>query len=168
MTDSPYSRRTGSAPSRTPLEPEVGHLSMRETAVITVDVPAEELPRAIGEAIAEVESAMREAGVDLAGPPFARYLEFAPRIRAEIGFPVLRPAPDFGRVRPGRLPGGRIAWVLHVGPYDGLHETYARLMRWLAGQGLHPSGPAWEVYWSDPETEPDPATRRTELFAPVE
>jgi effector-binding domain-containing protein len=168
MTESPCSRRSGSAPATTPFEPEVGHLSMRETAVVTVDVPPEALPRSIGEAIAEVEAAMREAGVDLTGPPFARYLAFEPRVRAEIGFPVARPAPDVGHVKAGRLPGGRIARVLHVGPYDGLEETHARLVRWLAGQGLHPSGPVWEVYWSDPETEPDAATWRTELFVPVE
>lgn len=168
MTEFPDSRRSGSAPTITPLEPEVARLPLRETAVVHVDVPADELPQAIGEAIGAVEAAMREAGVDLGGPPFARYLDFGPRIRAEVGFPVLRPAPEMGRVVPGRLPGGRIATVLHLGSYDGLHETYARLVAWLAERGLHPSGPMWEVYWSDPEVEPDPATWRTELFAPVE
>ena len=111
---------------------------------------------------------MREAGVALAGPPFARYLAFEPRIRAEIGFPVQRPAPHVGRVFPGRLPGGRVASVVHIGSFDGLEHTYGLMHRWLAELGLRPTGPIWEVYWSDPEAEPDPATWRTEIFAPIE
>ena len=148
--------------------PEIRHQPMRETAIVVVDVPPDELPPAIGVAMGEVEAAMRTAGVGLAGPPFARYLAFEPRIRAEIGFPVLRPAPHVGRVFPGRLPGGRVATIVHIGSYDGLEATYGVLTRWLAELGLSPTGPLWEVYWSDPDAEPDPATWRTEIFAPVE
>ena len=142
--------------------------TMRETAVIAIDVAPAEIGPAVGAAIMEVEAAMRTAGVALAGPPFTRYLAFEPRIRAEIGFPVQRPAPHVGRVFPGRLPGGRVASIVHIGPYDGLEQTYGLMHRWLAELGLQPSGPIWEVYWSDPEAEPDPATWRTEIFAPLE
>jgi effector-binding domain-containing protein len=148
--------------------PEIHRLALRETAVVTVDVGPDELPAAIGVVVGEVEAAMHEAGVPLAGPPFARYLAFEPRIRAEIGFPVLRAAPCVGRVLPGRLPGGRVASIVHIGSFDGLEHTYAQMHRWLAELGLRPTGPLWEVYWSEPEAEPDPATWRTEIFAPIE
>jgi effector-binding domain-containing protein len=148
--------------------PEIHRLPTRETAVVAVDVARDDLSTAVGTAIAEVKAAMAEAGVILAGPPFARYLAFEPRVRAEIGFPVLRPAPHVGRVFPGRLPGGRVASIVHVGPFDGLQQTYALLFRWLAELGMQPTGATWEVYWSDPEAEPDPATWRTEIVAPVE
>lgn len=149
-------------------EPEIHRLPMRETAVVPIDVTRDEFPDAIGRAIGEVAAAMEAAGVELAGPPFARYLAFEPQIRAEVGFPVLRPAPDVGRVVAGRLPGGRVASAVHVGPYDGLEQTYALLTRWLGELGLRTTGAMWEVYWSDPETDPDPATWRTEIFAPIE
>ncbi len=149
-------------------EPEIHRLPMRETAIVAIDAAKSEFPDAIGHAIGEVAAAMETAGVELAGPPFARYLAFEPRIRAEVGFPVRRPAPDVGRVGPGRLPGGRVASVVHVGPYDGLEQTYGLLTRWLGELGLRATGPLWEVYWSDPVTDPDPATWRTEIFAPIE
>jgi effector-binding domain-containing protein len=149
-------------------EPELHRLSMRETAVVRVEVTIEELPGAIGSAVAEIEAAMAEAGVGLAGPPFTRYLTFDQPLRVEIGFPVKRPAPHVGRVDPGTLPGGRIASIVHIGPYELLAETYGVLRHWLDGLGLHATGPLWEVYWSDPETQPDPATWRTEIFVPVE
>ena len=76
--------------------------------------------------------------------------------------------PRMGRVVPGRLPGGRVASIVHIGPFDGLEQTYGLMHRWLAELGLQPTGPLWEVYWSDPEAEPDPATWRTEIFAPIE
>ena len=149
-------------------EPEIHRLPMRETAVVPIDVAQDEFPDAIGHAIGEVAAAMEAAGVELAGPPFARYLACEPRIRAEVGFPVLRPAPDIGRVVAGRLPGGRVASVVHVGPYDGLAQTYGLLTRWLGELGLRTTGSMWEVYWSDPETDPDPETWRTEIFTPIE
>jgi effector-binding domain-containing protein len=148
--------------------PEIHRVPLRETAAVAVEVAPGELPAAVGTALAEVEAAMAEAGVALAGPPFTRYLAYEPRVRAEIGFPVLRPAPHVGRVFPGRLPGGRVASIVHVGAFDGLHQTYAVLFQWLTELGLQPTGATWEVYWSDPEAEPDPATWRTEILAPVE
>ena len=54
------------------------------------------------------------------------------------------------------------------GPYDGLERTYAELQRWLAELGLRPAGPMWELYWTGPDTDPDPAAWRTEIFAPIE
>ena len=62
-----------------------------------------------------------------------------------------------------------MASIVHIGPYDDARaRRTASCVRWLAELGLHPTGPLWEVYWSDPEAEPDPATWRTEIFAPVE
>ena len=153
---------------RAPGSIEVHELHPREVAIVRVEVPMAELPNTMGEAMCEVEAQMKEAGVEVAGPPFARYLELAPdRIVAEIGFPVWRPAPHVGRVFPGQLPGGRVATILHLGPYAGLAETYAKLERWLTESGATAAGPMWEGYWSDPTAEPDPATWRTMIHVPL-
>lgn len=154
---------------RTPDEIEIHELHPRETAVIHVEVPPDRLPAAVREAIGEITSRMAEAGVGLAGPPFTRYLSFGPlRILAEIGCPVWRPAPHVGRVFPGRLPGGRAASMVHVGHLEDLATAYVRLQRQLDASGLHGTGPMWEVYWSDPGAEPDPATWRTEILIPLD
>lgn len=154
---------------RHPGKVEIHDRHPREVAVVRVDLAPEALPTAIGEAIGEIEARMTEAGVELAGPPFARYLSLSPtRIEAEIGCPVWRPAPHVGRVYPGQLPGGRVASIIHVGPYDTLEDTYTRLTAWLADAGIQGSGPMWEVYWTDPVAEPDPATWRTEILIPLD
>lgn len=146
---------------------EIRDTHRREAAVVTVRMTPEGISAAIGGAFGEVVAAMAQAGVDLAGPPFTRYFSFGAEIEAEAGFPVMRPAPDIGRVHPGQVPGGRVASVIHVGPYDTLHLTYDALVQRLPEMGLEATGPMWEVYWSDPDAEPDPATWRTEVLVPV-
>lgn len=148
---------------------EIRELHPREAAIVRLAVPPDDLPKAVPEALAEVAQAMATAGVELAGPPYTRYVEWGPDgVIAEIGFPVLRPAPRIGRVGPGRLPGGRVASIVHVGPYETLADTYGRLERRLAELGHGDLGPMWECYWSDPDSEPDPATWRTEILTPIE
>ncbi|CAN5160062.1 hypothetical protein BH11ACT4_BH11ACT4_07320 [soil metagenome] len=75
------------------------------------------------------------------------------------GFPsATLPAPADG-VTGEMLPGGRAVQVLHQGSYDTLHETYDRLMPWLAEQGLTPGPVMWESYLNEPQPESPDATR---------
>jgi effector-binding domain-containing protein len=157
----------GSVFERAGDEVELHELHPREAAVVSLHLTAEGIAEAIGGAFGEVAGAMATAGVDLAGPPFTRYFSFGPTFDAEAGFPVMRPAPDIGRVHPARLPGGRVASVVHIGPYESIKDTYGVLMARVGEMGLQPLGPMWEVYWSDPEAEPDPSTWRTEILLPV-
>ncbi len=154
---------------RAPGEVEIHELHRREAAVVKVEVPADGLPAAIGDALHEIEERMAAAGVSLAGPPFTRYRAFGQQdVVAEIGFPVTRPAPATGRVKPECLPGGRVASIIHLGPFETIDQTYDHLQRTLDASGLRPTGPMWEVYWSDPGAEPDPATWRTEVLVPLD
>ena len=148
-------------------EVEIRDVHPREAAVVSISMPPAGISEALGGAFGEVAGAMERAGVGLAGPPFTRYRAFGPVIEAEAGFPVMRPAPDVGRVHPGQLPGGRVASIVHIGPYDTLEATYNVLTQRLAAMGHQPIGPMWEIYWSDPEAEPDPATWRTEILVPI-
>lgn len=148
---------------------EVYDLKPREVAVVRAEVGSSGLASAIRDALLAVSQAMGEAGVGLAGPPFARYLEWnATGVVAEIGFPVLRAAPRVGPVGPSRLPGGRVASIVHVGPYETIGKTYALLQAWLIETGRGEMGPMWELYWSDPLAEPNPATRHTEIVMPID
>ncbi len=150
-------------------EVEIHELHPQEAAIVRVDVPLAELPAAIGQALREVHEQMVAAGVEIAGPPFTRYPAIQPTgITAECGFPVMRPAPAVGRVEPARLSGGRAASIIHLGRYDTLDQTYDRLQASLARSGLRASGPMWEVYWTDPDMEPDESRWRTEIIIPID
>lgn len=85
----------------------------------------------------------------------------------EVGFVVDRTIEADGDVLPSALPGGRAARLIHLGAYDGLGGSWERLMAWVAGQGLAPAGPMWEVYVTEPTPEADPESMRTDLFCLV-
>ena len=140
-------------------------LTPMSAAVVRVSGPVSELPRLMGEAFAATSGAIELGHGRIAGPPFARYLDSGERVTAEVGFPVAGPVPESGRVHPTFLPGGTVVSAVHVGPYDTLHETYARVQAWFAESGRTPAGEMWEVYWSEPVG--DPATWRTEVCWPV-
>ena len=104
-----------------------------------------------------------------AGPPFARYHALGNgRFEVEAGFPASSPVEASGEVLPSELPGGPVAVTVHTGPYDQMEPGYQALTSWVTGHGGEVTGDAWEVYFSDPATEPDPATWRTEIVQPYQ
>jgi effector-binding domain-containing protein len=88
------------------------------------------------------------------------------RFEVEAGFPATRPIEGNGDVQPSELPGGQVAVTMHVGPYEQMEPGYQALASWVGERGGELAGDAWEVYFSDPSTEPDPATWRTEIVQP--
>jgi effector-binding domain-containing protein len=84
-----------------------------------------------------------------------------------VGFPVAKPIHSDGEVEPFELPGGRVVTGTHIGPYEAMAQTYDQLMVWTRAEGLTLAQGAWEVYLSDPSTEPDPSTWRTLIVWPL-
>ncbi|MEO8702827.1 MAG: AraC family transcriptional regulator [Kofleriaceae bacterium] len=67
-----------------------------------------------------------------------------------------------------KIPAGRYARTLHVGPYSQLGDAWARLMGdWLpASEHRLGTGVTFEVYRNTPETAP-PEKLETELYVPL-
>ena len=67
------------------------------------------------------------------------------------------------------IPGGDYAVTTHIGPYDKLGETYAKLYGgWLPQSGRMPrSAPCFEIYLNDPEGT-DPEELITDIHVPLE
>jgi hypothetical protein len=57
---------------------------------------------------------------------------------------------DASGVRRIRWKEGRAVYVLHVGPYDQVGDTYRALGAYAAEHGLNLAGPAHEIYLNDP------------------
>lgn len=73
---------------------------------------------------------------------------------------------DVSGVQLETLTEGRCLQTLHLGPYDRLHETYARLTDFAGENGLAMSGPAHEIYLSDPRRS-EPERLKTIVRLPV-
>lgn len=149
--------------------PEITVTEPRMAAVIHLTIPREEMRNAMPAAIGELMSALSGQGLAPAGPMFAHHLRMSADIfDFETGFPVRAAVKPLGRVRPGELPGGRIARTVYQGPYEGLHGAWSEFGEWMKREGLSGRGSLWEVYVAGPETSPDPTNWRTELCLPLE
>jgi effector-binding domain-containing protein len=130
---------------------------------------ATQIPAWLGNVFRQVAETIGRSDVDFAGPPFARMRlldEGNTSFEIEAGFPVTGLASGEGDVVASTLPGGTVAVVTHVGPYDKMIPAYRALQEWIAAEGGTPEGAPWEIYYSDPQAQPDPETWRTEIVQP--
>ncbi|MCP4305978.1 MAG: MerR family transcriptional regulator [bacterium] len=130
-------------------------------------------PRDVGTMIGDGYAALMPAGIMPIAPCFSVYHdpEFKPtELDVEVAFPVatqLEAVPDTpgGRSFVQRsIPGGKAAVIIHDGPYDTLHESYAAIGNWISDNELRIAGPAQEAYLIAPD---DPGGPITEIRLPV-
>lgn len=126
---------------------EVVDLTPQPVVEQTLRVAEADLPDQLPAAVLAVVGAAVRAGLDPAGPPFARYLSRGATYVVEVGIPV--------RVAPRRaprgltaatLPGGPAATLVHRGPHAELPRAHAALDAWLAAHHRTAAGPRWEIY----------------------
>ena len=143
--------------------------SPKQTAVVHGRIRPEDLPAFLSGAFEAVSAVLGRQGIRVAGPPCALYRgRPAGYFDVEAGFPVLGDVAPDGAVRPGTLPGGEAAEVVHTGPYDTLGETYRDLATWIAGHHRRPAELSWESYLTDPDdTAHHPTGPRTLVVWPV-
>lgn len=145
------------------------HLEARPTLVMIGKMTTADIPAWLADAYRQVETVIGRSEVDFAGPPFARIRlldEADASFEIEAGFPVNRTASGEGDVVASTLPGGTVAVVTHIGPYDRMIPAYRALQEWIAAEDGTPEGAPWEVYYSDPHQQPDPETWRTDIIQP--
>jgi len=53
------------------------------------------------------------------------------------------------------------------GGYEGLGAAWGEFCQWLEAEGLNVQESLWECYLTDPNSNPDPDTWRTELNRPL-
>jgi len=118
-----------------------------------------------------------ERGIALVGPPAfvmheccaeeAMQADKEGAADLEIAFPVGGRVEGRGEIRCYELPGGRMATIMHKGPYMGCESTYRKLYAWFEERGKSIAGPVREVYLNDPR-EVGESEALTQIFAPVE
>jgi AraC family transcriptional regulator len=90
------------------------------------------------------------------------------QLRSDAGIVVSDNAPLPKELGEQRLPAGRYARTTHVGAYEKLGDTWARLMgEWLpASDHRIGAGPSYEIYRNDPSKTPKHELR-TDLFISI-
>lgn len=148
--------------------PEIAQLSAQPAAVIHITVPRSEIQNVMGPGYSELMDTIAAQGIAPAGPWFTHHLSMNPEtFDFELGVPVGAPIAPTGRVQAGELPAGTVARAVYSGPYEGLGDAWAEFEAWIAAQKCAPAPDLWERYVAGPESSPDPASWRTELYRPL-
>ena len=149
-------------------KPQIVQTAGQITAIIRLTIPREEIQDVMGPAIAELMAAAAAQGIALAGAVFSHHLRMDPdTFDFEIGVPVQAPVAAAGRVKAGRLPAATAARTVYHGPYEGLGPAWEEFGSWIVAEGHLAAADLWECYVAGPESDPDPATWRTELYRPL-
>ncbi len=133
---------------------------------IRTHTAVENLKDVLGKAFYQIVNYMNECGEQPVGAPYVGYFNMdMQNLDIEIGFPCARRLPAKGELQPSELPGGKVATVLHVGPYEKAEAAYNALTEYVQQQGYEPSGAAYEFYLNGPETPPQDL--QTIIFFPL-
>jgi AraC family transcriptional regulator len=84
----------------------------------------------------------------------------------EVVIPVGKVVKGEGDITCYELPGGRMAKIVHEGPYEKSAAAYKKLFEWIAENHKKVVGPIREVYLNDPRHIP-PEEILTEIYAPI-
>lgn len=143
---------------------------IEKTPVLFVrkETPVSGIGVALGSAYTAIWPFAERHGIHPNGAPYARYLSVTPeRAVFEAGVPVPTPLEGEGEIESGELPGCEAAVTMHIGPYDAMEPAYEAVRAWIREHDRAEGGAPWEVYHSDPASEPDPAKWRTEVVWPL-
>jgi effector-binding domain-containing protein len=125
--------------------------------------------------IAELCKYAKSSGAKIKGPPmFICHETLREAVKAnedasadvEVVVPITNVVDGQGAITCYELPGGKMAKILHKGPYEKSAPTYKKLFEWIASNHKKVAGPTREVYLNDPR-EVRPEELLTEIYAPI-
>jgi len=130
----------------------------------------------IGSMIMDVCRYAGQKGMPVQGPPAfvchentpeeARKANASGSAELEVVVPISRKTRGHGAIKCYTLTGGRMARIVHEGPYKDVGGAYIRLFAWVGENKLRISGPIREVYPNEPGKVPEDKLL-TEIYAPV-
>lgn len=127
----------------------------------------------IGRLFRTLHETLREYGVEPAGPQVAIYLDkvYTPRnIDVVAAVPIAADVhlPDTAApVKVDELPGGLVASLLRIGPWDNFQDAYEAILEWVEANGYAVNGPNREVHLLGPRSGVPPEEYELEIQFPI-
>ncbi len=120
------------------------------------------------ELLPELHGILKKQSLQMSGAPFGMYHSFSPeKVDMEAGIPVTgNPQPE-GRMNVIQTYGGKAVKTDFYGHYDNLKEGWDGIMAYVKENNLQGNGAPFEIYVTDPGSEPDSSKWLTEIYIPV-
>ena len=146
---------------------ELLEVTPRPVLGIRVRTPLEGIAQKLGESYGAIGEYLGELGEPMVGAPYAAFYNMDMQdLDVEIGMQVSRELPGRETIQAGYIPGGKAASAINTGPYRAMEATYEALAKWMAENGLEPTGVAYEFYIDDPAEIPQKDIR-TQIYFPL-
>lgn len=114
----------------------------------------------LGAAYGQIGVVMQAGGVKQAAAPLAITRKFDEQSKHwDFDAAIIIDKADFvppadGAVKAGNTYAGWTIRATHIGPYESMEPSYAKLLNYKAVAGLEDNGNSWEQYASDPGNTP--------------
>jgi len=156
-------------------EPQIVERASQPYAAVRRTIGMNDITKFADKMSGEFFAWLGQRSIAPAGAPFFKYNRFYAdgKLELEWGAPVPPGINGDDHVLTGILPGGRFISALLTGPFNGLREATATVLKWAEDNDLeldttqtHNSvnfACRLEVYFTDPRTEPDSRKWQTEI-----
>lgn len=160
-----------------PVEPEIPIelIDVMEVSMLSVkdSISMDQIGPKMGEMYGEVIGVMQSNEMEMRSHPVCVYHVWNQEggyTVVEAGIPILKDAKVkvSGNVMRSGIPPCKAAMAVHTGAYDNLDKTHWAIDEWIKESNMQVTGAPWEVYITDPETEPDTSKWVTEVYYPVQ
>lgn len=128
----------------------------------------EEFNSELGKAYGELITICSKSNWEIIGMPFVINFDNTDEsIEFEAAFKLSKNVKAPRRYTSGEIPSGETVIVSHYGLYENLPASYILIENWIRDNGYSPNGNSYEIYITDPGSEPDSSKWETQLFYPV-
>jgi len=142
-------------------------LTGENTLCIRTRASMETLPMTIGGCYSRILEYLEILGEECAGIPYVAYYNLdMTNMDVEIGFPVAKPLPASGDIKPGHGASGLCVEAMYKGPYSAMVMTYNYVAEWMHEHGYENAGPYYEYYYNSPMEVPE-SELLTKIVIPV-
>ncbi len=139
-------------------------LESQPALVIKFSSAPQSLGEKLGQHLPTIFQYAGSKGLTTTGMPFVRYLEMTEVFTVEAGMCVAEADTGEGDIYGTELVGGSAITTDYYGPYEGLGTAHEALRAWAIEQGHKPEWGGWEVYETDPGSEPDSSKWLTKVY----
>jgi effector-binding domain-containing protein len=140
----------------------------RRVMVVKRTCLAADVSATLGESYAILMEEINKQGLEVAGAPFAIYVEKTEeKVVMEPGIPITNGGISRGEVIAKTIPPVKAMQIDYHGSYDNISDVYLFIRELTARKQMEVTGPPWEIYVTDPGTESDTSKWLTQVFHPI-
>ncbi len=148
---------------------EVVEIESAPSISITDSSTIDEMGLKMGEMFGELMAYVEIKKLNVTAQPYTIYYNYDPAgyTVMEAGIPVDNARSSRGRIKVAESPGGKAVKAIYFGPYEEIGVAHEAIEKYVKLHGLEITGPPWDIYISDPATEPDASKWETYVLYPI-